>query len=153
LLDLLLLRRHLDSVGGRPPRLVVELLDATNVELAVTLGADGYVVSDLLASRMIAQLAEQPERRAVMLALYAAGGQSVHLVPAADLGLAGTVRFAEVMAVAYSSGMLALGWRLARGRTGELRLNPHEAEQAVLGPADQIVVIAGDSEPAPPVVS
>jgi hypothetical protein len=150
LLDLLLLRRHLDGRSGRPPRLVVELVDGANRDLAMTLGADGCVVRDILASRMIAQLAEQPERRAVLLHLYGSGGQSVHLVPATELGLTGAMTFAEVVAVAYSMGMLAIGWRLVDGgAAGSVRLNPRDSDRAELGPDDEIVLIAGDRAAGP----
>lgn len=137
LLSHMLLRRALDARGGVPPRIVVELLDARNVELARMTGADDYVVSDAIASRMMAQLAEQPGRRAVLLQLYGAGGPSIHLVPASDLGLDGDVGFDDVVATAYSFGLLALGWR----RGIDVELNPATSQRVVLHDSDQVVAI------------
>jgi hypothetical protein len=82
-LNLLLLRREKEA------RVVVEVLDAENADLARTTGADDFLVSDAISSRFITQLAQQPECRAVLLSLYAAASPSIHLVLAADLGLTG----------------------------------------------------------------
>ena len=49
-------------------------------------GPDDFVVSDAIASSMIAQLAEQPERRSVLLRLYAGTGPGVGTVDPATLG-------------------------------------------------------------------
>ena len=137
LLNLMMLRRELATRDGAAPRVIVELLDADDVELARVTGADDYVVSDAITSRLMVQLAEQPQRRAILLSLYAADGPSVHLVGAGELGLTGTVGFDEIIATAYTSGLLAFGWRSG----GEVVLNPRSSTQVQLGDADQIVVI------------
>jgi K+/H+ antiporter YhaU regulatory subunit KhtT len=141
LLNLMLLRRELEARGGVLPRIVVEVLDAENADLARTTGADDYLVSDGISSRLITQLAEQPERRAVLLSLFAADGPSIHLVQAADLGLSGEVGSDKIIATAYSAGLLAIGWRYASERGGEVVLNPDSSERVHLEDGDQIVVI------------
>jgi Trk K+ transport system NAD-binding subunit len=100
LLELRILHRTLATQGGEAPRIVVELLDVDNVPLAELSGPDDHLVSQAVGSQFIAQLAEQPERRAVFLQLYAADGPSLHLVPAADLGLAGDLGTADNVAAA-----------------------------------------------------
>jgi Trk K+ transport system NAD-binding subunit len=141
LLNLLLLRRDLEGRDDAEPRVVVELLDADNVDLARVTGADDYVVSDAVTSRLMAQYAEQPERRPVLQNLYGGDGPSLRLVAAEDFGLSGQVRFDEIIATVYSYGLLALGWRSADERGGKLVLNPDNDEQARLGADDQVVVI------------
>jgi voltage-gated potassium channel Kch len=141
LLNLMLLRRDLEARGGIPPRIIVELLEADNVDLARLTGADDYVLSDAVISRLMAQLAEQPERRPVLLNLYSGDGPSPHLIPAEDIGLRGDVRFDGIVAAAYSYGLLALGWRSADERGGKVVLNPDNDEQVPLLGGDQIVVI------------
>lgn len=137
LLTHMLLRRQLDARDGAVPRIVVELLNADNLALARMTAADDYVVSDAITSRLITQLAEQPERRPILLSLYAATGPSLRLVRADELGLNGEVGGDEVIAVAYSAGLLALGWR----RGGDIVLNPRTSTRVVLDDDDQIVVI------------
>jgi hypothetical protein len=120
---------------------VVELLDVDNVPLAELSGPDDHLVSQAVGSQFIAQLAEQPERRAVFLQLYAADGPSLHLVPAADLGLAGELGTADIVAAAYSAGLLAIGWRRSDAHGGEMVLNPHESHRVHLGAGDEVVVV------------
>jgi hypothetical protein len=120
---------------------VVELLDVDNLDLARVSGADDYLVSQAIGSQFIAQLAEQPERRAVYRQLYAAGGSSIRLVSAERLGLVGAVSTTDVVATAYRAGVLAIGWRRSSARGGELTLNPRETEHVVLAADDEIVVV------------
>ena len=141
LLNLMLLRKELEARGGQSPRVVVELLDAENVELARITGADDYVFSDAIASRLMVQFAEQPERRSVLLSLYASEGASIHLVSAVHLGVVGGLRFAEIVSVAYASGLLAVGWRRSAASDGEVVLNPRLSDQVQLDAGDEVVVI------------
>jgi len=137
LLNLLLVRRGLAELNGAAPRVVAELLDADNVQLAKMTGADDYLISDAIVSRLMSQLAEQAERRAVLLALYAPEGPSIQLVPAADFGLVGEVGADQIIATAYASGLLAIGWR----KDGMVVLNPRTVARVVLNDGDQIVLV------------
>lgn len=142
LLALMLLRKELQTRTGPPPRVIVELRDADNVDLARLSGADEYIVSDAIAGRFMAQLAEQPERRQVFLALYASAGPSLRLVAAEDLGLVGAVSFGEVVTTAQAAGMLAIGWRPTSTEDATAILSPMVSTPIVLAPADQIIVVA-----------
>jgi hypothetical protein len=137
LLNLMLIRRELEARGGTAPRLIVELLDADSVDLAMTSGADDFVVSNRIASRFMTQLAELPERRAVMLDLYDAEGVSFDLIGADALGVTGEMEFHEMVRVVYSFGALAIGWRC----NGDVTLNPAASDRIDLSSTDQVVVI------------
>lgn len=148
LLDLVLLRRSMDdpsfaasTSGARRPRVVVELLDARSVELAQRVGADDLVVSDALASKLLAQIALDPRRRLVLLELYGPTGPSIGLVDASELDLAGERTFRDVARVAYSVGLSAIGWH-RRGPAGDVvELNPLEDRPVVLTDHDRVVVV------------
>jgi Trk K+ transport system NAD-binding subunit len=142
LLALMLLRKRLADLRGPTPRVIVELRDADNVDLARQAGADEYIVSDAIAGRFMAQLAEQPERRLVFLALYASAGPSLRLVTAEDLALVGTVSFGDVVTAAQAAGMLAIGWRRASTENATATLSPTVSTMVDLAPADQIIVVA-----------
>ena len=142
LLALMLLRKRLADLRGPTPRVIVELRDADNVDLARQAGADEYIVSDAIAGRFMAQLAEQPERRLVFLALYASAGPSLRLVTAEDLALVGTVSFSDVVTAAQAAGMLAIGWRRASTENATATLSPTVSTMVDLAPADQIIVVA-----------
>lgn len=140
LLNVMLLRRALEQ-RLEPPRIVAELVNADNVDLAKMTGADDFLVSDAIASRFIAQLADQPERRPVLLTLYGPEGPSVHLAEAATLGIAGERSWEEIVDTVYTGGLIAIGWRRASSSGGELALNPHCSERIALDDDDLIVVI------------
>ena len=141
LLNLMLLRQELARRGGPGPRVVVEIRDPDNLDLARWSGADDYIVSDAIASRILTQLVEQPERRAVLLSLYAPQGPSLRLVTAADLGLRGSTHFGHIVSTAQASRTLAIGWRVVDGPNSGVVLNPHVSRTVDLTPDDQIVVI------------
>jgi hypothetical protein len=111
------------------------------VDLALLTGADDYVVSDAITSRLMTQLADQPERRAVLQELYGRIGSSIHLVGAGELGLAHQCEWNEIVAAAYSSGLLAIGWRLASPSGSDPVLNPDGSDRVVLTDDDHVVVI------------
>jgi Trk K+ transport system NAD-binding subunit len=139
LLSLMLLKQAMEANSVVGARMVAEVLDADNVDLARTTGADDFVVSDAMASRFIAQLAEQPERRPVMLSLFSTDGPSIELAEALELGLTGDAAWHEIVDTVYTAGMVAIGWR--RASSGQVMLNPDVADRVPLEPGDQIVVI------------
>jgi hypothetical protein len=141
LLDLLELRRLAEDLGIPLPRLVVHLRDDRHEPLVDLPGPDDLLLSESLGSQFIAQLVGQPERRHVLLQLYAEGDPSIRLLPADLLGLAGDRSMGEVVRACSAAGLLAIGWRRASTRGGELVLNAHVDERVVLAPDDEIVVI------------
>ncbi len=141
LLNLMLLKRKVERAGSAGPRIVAELLNPDNVDLALTTGADDFVVSDAMASRLLAQLAQMPERRPVFLALFSSDGPSVHLAEAQDLGVTAEVAWHEVVEAVYEAGLLAIGWRRSSERGSQVELNPDAADRVLLQDGDQIVVI------------
>ena len=146
LLTLLLLRRalHESAVDGTRCRIVTELLDAGDVELAQATGADDFVVSDALSSYMLTQLSENPELEPVFTDLFDAEGSAIGLKPAVwYVHEGGAVPFARVVVAARARGEVAVGYRLAQGTNGlpEVFMNPKKSESITLGASDQIVVI------------
>jgi voltage-gated potassium channel Kch len=142
LLTLLLLQRGINA-NGRRTRIVTELLDSRNVELARATGADDFVVSDELSSLMLAQLAERAELEPVLDHLFGADGSSLALRPA-QWYVRGSATFAGVVAAARARGEAALGYRVARGPDGVpvVVLNPAKSRTLTLGDDDQIIVVA-----------
>jgi Trk K+ transport system NAD-binding subunit len=142
LLNVMTLTQTLDQQDVARPRIVAELLDADNVDLAHLSGADDCLFSDAMASRLLAQLAEQPERRNVFLRLYAPDGPTVHLVEVGELGVDGRLSWAEVIDRVYAHGYIAIGWRHAPARGGRMVLNPGSSDAVELAHDDHVVVIA-----------
>jgi ion channel POLLUX/CASTOR len=146
LLTLLLLRRAISdtAVNGQKCRIVTELLDPADVELARATGADDFVVSDALSSYMLAQLSENPQLEPVFSDLFDAGGSAVDIKPAAwYVGDDGEMPFARVVASARARGEVAIGYRVADGVDGrpEVVMNPPKSAVVNLGRDDQVVVV------------
>jgi voltage-gated potassium channel Kch len=145
LLTLLLLRRALDVAADGPrSRVVTELLDASDVELARATGADDFVVSDALSSHVVAQLSENPELETVFGDLFDARGSALGLRPAERYVATGEVMpFARVVAAARERGEVAIGYRVVdqARRNATVVLNPSKSQVVELGVADRVVVI------------
>lgn len=141
LLGLVGIRRVLETLPGPQPRVIVELLDVDDVALADMPNPDDFVVSDAIASQLIAQLAEQPERRSVFLSMYEPEGASIRLIPAGSLGLTGLQKTSDIYRVAYQAGVLAIGWRRPGSLGDRLVLNPSSSQHVNLDESDQIVAI------------
>jgi Trk K+ transport system NAD-binding subunit len=130
---------------GNPnrPRVVAEMLDRSNVEIAQTTGVDDFIVSDELSSLMIAQLSERLELQDVFAELFDASGCFVSLHPAVLYAPEHPTTFASVVASAAARGASALGYRLGRA---PVIMNPPKSTAIHLGPDDQVLVLAPRAE-------
>ncbi len=113
-----LLLQELAAQKTTPSAILVEILDPENQDLLDrTAAADAgreppeVLVTPLLVSHVLAQVALRRELRAVFDALFTAGGPEISFVPASSLGLEGRVAMAEVAVAARGSGLTALGVR------------------------------------------
>jgi len=139
LLDLAALRAEYQ--GADTPRFVVELRDAHSQPLVDLPGVDDYVVSDATASKFIAQLAEQPERRRVFLELYDPTSSTLRIDDVDELGLLGEFDVRDLWSAAYDLGLIAIGWRRSVERGGEFVLNAPATDRIELRPGDQLVSV------------
>lgn len=146
LLSLMLLDRVLGEQEGRP-RVVAELLDARDVELAMVTGGDDYVVSDALGALMMAQVAEHAALATVYDDLFAADGAAVHLAPASCYVPSGLRPYAEVVSAARARGEVALGYRETDelgdvpSLSGGIVVSPPKDRTVDLADADQVIVV------------
>ena len=140
LLNLMVVRREL-GVRKIAPTVVVELLDAGNIDLAPTHDSDDFVISDAIASSMIAQLAEMPERRPAFLQLYAGSGTGIGTITPDVLGIAHITTFAAVARNAYARDLIAIGWSRGPEHGNALTLNPYADDSIEFVAGDKIVVI------------
>jgi ion channel POLLUX/CASTOR len=143
-LGYLLLRGLLPPQDG--PALLIELLDAGNAALFREIAGE-VIISPLLLSHMLAQVALRRELRVVFDELFGPGGAEIGFRRPAEYGLLGVdASFAAVEAAAAARGETALGVRSgAPGRNGAatLSLNPPRAQQWRLRDEDRIVALTG----------
>jgi hypothetical protein len=138
LLTLLTLEKAVGA-GTRTPRVVAEVLDRTNVDVAQTGRVDDVIISDELSSLMIAQVSERMERHRVFDELFDAGGTFASLRPAPHYVDGAPTTFAAIVAAASRRGESALGWRT--GADGAVVVNPPKSAEVALGPDDQVLVL------------
>jgi hypothetical protein len=139
LLSLLALRMVWPKGEDHNVRIIAELVDQRNLEIASPVGIDDLIVSDALTSLLMAQLSERGELLAVFEDLFDPEGAVVSLLDAPGVVPAQPLDFATVVAASSAKGASAFGYRLAA--TGELHLNPAKSATVTLGAGDQILVI------------
>ncbi|MDO8390971.1 MAG: hypothetical protein Q7V57_10810 [Actinomycetota bacterium] len=130
--------RQADDIG--PVRIVAEMLDQRNAELAEATGVDDFVVSDELTSLMLAQLSERSELGQVFDDLFDREGCSIELRPAPGYGAHLATCFADVVVTASAQGHSAIGYRVVT--TGQVVVNPSKRAPLALGRDDEVLVIA-----------
>jgi Trk K+ transport system NAD-binding subunit len=151
LLSLLALRMVWPQGNAEGVRIIAELVDQRNLDIASPVGIDDLIVSDALTSLLMAQLSERGELLAVFEDLFDPEGAVVALVPAPTLVPDQPLEFASVVAAASATRRSAFGYRLAS--TNTLVMNPSKSSRVTLGAGDEVLVIEHRSAAAPPVVT
>jgi ion channel POLLUX/CASTOR len=142
MLGYLMLRDLLPQHGG--PTVLIELLDAGNLPLFG--GPTGEVlVSPVILSHMLAQVALRHELRSVFEELFGPGGAEIIFRAPAEYGLDGAhASFRDVESAAAARGETALGVRIA-DRAGlhaaTTTLNPPRAQFWSFAEGDEIVAL------------
>jgi voltage-gated potassium channel Kch len=139
LLTLLTLRKVWPPDATPRVPIIAQLLDQSNVELATTTGVDDFIVSDALASLMLAQLSQRRQLQAVFDELFDPGGAGVELQPASRFVTDKVVGYAEIVSAGAAQGVSVLGWRI--NASGEVVINPAKSRAVRLGPDDQVLVV------------
>ena len=140
LLGLLLLQEMLPEDAGRP-QTVAELHDPDNVPLLEP-GLAEVIISPVLVSHMLAQVALRRELRPVFEDLFTAGGADLTFRTPAEYGVSGeTLSFSRIEELAFSQGEMALGVLASPGPgRHEIELAPRRDRSFPLTEDRRIVV-------------
>ncbi|MFD7921314.1 NAD-binding lipoprotein [Streptomyces sp. NPDC059740] len=150
-LETLLHLRAAGQAAGRSLHVAAELSDDRNRLIAPMSPAADFVVSGRLISLLMTQISENPRTAALFEELFTAGGNRVHLGPAADyVPLGREVAFADVVASGRRRDRSVIGYRLHAGsgttpRFG-VRVNPDKGERVAFGAADTVIAIMRDDQ-------
>jgi voltage-gated potassium channel Kch len=142
--------RDMAEKGGHDFRIVTEMLDVRNRELAEVTQADDFIVSNKLTSLMLSQVSENKELTAVFADLFDPEGSEIYLKPAVDyVELGRPVNFYTVTEAARRRGQIAIGYKQeAFGKDASkaygVVVNPEKSEKIAFAAADQIIVLAED---------
>ncbi|HET6702971.1 MAG TPA: hypothetical protein VFH14_14250 [Gemmatimonadaceae bacterium] len=132
-----LMLEELLSTADAHPEVLVELMDHENVPLLR--GRADVLISPLLLSHMLTQVALRPDLRQVFDEMFGPGGAEIFLRPALDVARAGErLTFRELADRVHGGGETALG---VRSTDGSLALNPPKESVWSFGAGDEVVVL------------
>jgi len=147
LITLLHLRDIAEKTGGKF-RVVSEMLDVRNRELAEVTRADDFIVSNKLVSLILAQVSENKELNAVFADIFDPEGSEIYLKPAGNyVALGQPISFYTVVEAARRRGEVAIGYRqhvFAEDATKAhgVVVNPDKSNSIAFEPDDRIIVLA-----------
>lgn len=130
------------SEGGKRPQLIMELSDPDNRDL-LTGHQSEMMISPMIVSHVLAQVALRRELRVVLDELFTVGGAEIQFRDPHDYPLPASADFQVVEKVLAAGGEVALGiWRSQASVDGHhINLNPPRAEYLDLGPADSLIAL------------
>lgn len=140
--------RDMAEKGWHDFRIVTEMLDARNRELAEVTQADDFIVSNKLMSLILAQVSENKELAAVFADLFDPEGAEVYLKPAKNyVAIGRPVSFHTVVEAAVRRGEVAIGYRheaLSKdaSKAYGVVVNPKKSERITFAENDRIIVLA-----------
>lgn len=149
LITLLHLRDLLDKEGATV-RIVSEIMDLRNRELASVTKADDFVVSDRLIAQMVSQVSETKELVQVFNDMFDADGSEIYLKPMSNYVKSDTeIDFYTVLESAKRQGQIAMGYRVMSKQYDKdssygIVLNPNKSKKITFKPEDKIIVFAED---------
>jgi voltage-gated potassium channel Kch len=144
---------HLRDIADRHNlhfSIVSEILDIRTRDLAEGSRADDFIVSDRLASLVLAQISENKQLGAVFADLFGPSGSEIYLRPVADYVASGVeMNFHTVVEAARRRGQVAIGYRVRADSRQSARnygvvLNPVKSSRLSFAKDDQVVVLAED---------
>jgi len=139
--------RDIEVKLGDPFSIITEINDDENREVAQVTKADDFIVSTMLISLLMTQLAENKHLQGVFTELFDPEGSEIQLKPAREYVAPGTaVTFATVAEAARRRGHTPIGYRTwndnAEPPSYGVVLNPPKATILTLSAADSVIVIA-----------
>ena len=130
------------SEGGKRPQLIMELSDPDNRDLLMGHQSE-MMISPMIVSHVLAQVALRRELRVVLDELFTVGGAEIQFRDPHDYPLPASADFQVLEKVLAAQGEVALGvWRSQANSHGRhAHLNPSRDEYLDLGPADRLIVL------------
>jgi voltage-gated potassium channel Kch len=120
-------------------RVVAEVLDHRNAELALATGVDDFVVSDELASLLIGQLSERHEMSQVFDDLFRQEGNIIEFRPVSAYGVDRVGTYQDAVRLGGRTGHSVFGYQ--RADETDCTLNPTKSTTLDLGPDDLLLVV------------
>ena len=133
-----LVLKNILEESPQKPKILIDLMEADNVRLFQDDNTE-VLVTPLIASHVLAQVALRRELNVVYAELFGAGGAEICFCPVANYGIVGQkVSFRQLKGISASRGEIVLGVRLEKG---SIELNPAQNKTYILKGADDLIVL------------
>ena len=142
--------RNFTEIKGSKYKIVSEMLDIRNRQLADITSADDFIVSDKLISLLMSQVSENKDLMRVFEDLFDADGSEIYIKPAKEYVQTGiSMNFYTILESAARKNEVAIGYRnIAKARQADNQygvvLNPKKSEEFVLEENDMVIVLSED---------
>ena len=124
--------------SAQQPKILVDLMDADNVRLFQDENTE-VLVTPMIASHVLAQVALRRELNVVYAELFGAGGAEICFRPVTDYNIMGQkMSFGALKEIAAVRGEIVLGVRL---ESGSIELNPAQDKTYILKKPDDLIVL------------
>ncbi|MEP5613274.1 MAG: hypothetical protein ABJP45_13565 [Cyclobacteriaceae bacterium] len=149
LITLLHLRNFTEQYGYEY-KIVSEMLDIRNRQLADITSADDFIVSDKLLSLLMSQVSENKFLMRVFEDLFDADGSEIYIKPAREYVQVGEpMNFYTILESAARKNEVAIGYRvISKARNADdqygVVLNPKKSDIFTLTPEDTVIVLSED---------
>lgn len=145
LLSLLHLRT-IEEARGISLDVISEIADVKNADIIDLAKVDDFIISDLIANRMVAQISENRYLAKVFEDLLDSDGSEVYLKPAEEyVKLGEEVDFYIVSDSALNRNEIAIGYQVSKKvHQTFLKINPDKKQTLTFKKGDMIIVIAED---------
>lgn len=149
LITLLHLRNFTEKNGDKY-KIVSEMLDIRNRQLADITSADDFIVSDKLISLLMSQVAENKFLMRVFEDLFDADGSEIYIKPAKEYVKVGEpMNFYTILESAARKNEVAIGYRVIKEAKDASRgygvyVNPPKSDNFTLSEHDMVIVLSED---------
>ena len=132
-----------EGIGADIP-LTIEMNSTRNQRLSQMMRATDFVVSSRVTAKMMAQIAEERHKKAILNDLLSDGGSAIYMKPITRyVTTDAPVDFYTLGASAARYGEIAIGYkRFAEDGTFSIEVNPRSRAAVQLGEQDDLIVIA-----------
>ena len=138
--------RNIQEVSGKHIPIIIEIQEARNINAIQHVKADDFVVSELIASKMLAQICESKKSLYVFNELLDSNNNEIYLKPVTDyIDIKKEVNFFTLIEAGARVNEVVIGYKksVLRGKEG-VKLNPPEAQMIKFTNEDYLIVLSED---------
>lgn len=146
----LVLIRDIANEKGLKAKIISEMNDLKNRELAEVTEADDFIIGQDLISRILAQISENKELKRVYDNLLSSEGSEIYLKNVEDyIDVSKTVNFYTILDSALSKNETAIGYQINKyihssENNYGIVVNPRKSDQIEFSKLDKIIVLSED---------